>query len=180
MTHLLRQKCAQIDPQTPKIARLLLSVTKYCTRGTALPTKLGDDHGGRSYDLHLLLICHCRHGHRHINRHNHNRRFLPLLLPRSGRFLSGLSAAAASVSATLPAPPLLMLSANTITTVSNTATAAPTPSVLHSHHQYLMFCCRHRFVSVSTAHCQRVCRRHCRHCLYSVANAPLLKLTEVQ
>ena len=75
LTHLLRQKCAQIDPQTPKIARLLLSVTKYCTRGTALPTKLGDDHGGRSYDQHLLLICHCRHGHRHINRHNHNRLF---------------------------------------------------------------------------------------------------------
>ena len=45
---------AQIEPQMPKIAKLLLSAAKYCTSG--------DDHGGRgSYNLPLLLILYpCR------------------------------------------------------------------------------------------------------------------------
>lgn len=165
--HLLWQKCAQIDPQTPKIARLLLSVTEYCTCGTATPTKLGDDHGGCSYDLPLLPAID-----------------LPLP-PRAPPhqppqpqppFFASIAAAFGSIFVW----PLrcrclcfCYIACTAVVTVVcqyhhhclQHSNCCPYSFRPHSHHQCLIFCCRHRFISVSTANCQRVCRRYCHQCL---------------
>jgi hypothetical protein len=75
---------------------------------------------------------------------------------------------------------LLLLSANTITTVSNTATAAPTPSVLAATTNASFFAAVTASFLFPQPTVNVFAAATATNASVSVANALLLKLTEVQ